>query len=100
MIDRSREIVELLALHLADADLGRGTAMVDSDALTVVSADSDDRRVRIPLSTIDAVTVIDDELALALNDGSVVRLAVPGASRFANRLIARCCALPEVTRTL
>ena len=40
MIDRSREIVDLLAVHLADIDLGRCTAMVDSDALTVVGTDA------------------------------------------------------------
>ena len=42
MIDRSREIVELLAVHLAEADLGRGTAMIDAEALTVVRSDAED----------------------------------------------------------
>ena len=59
MIDRSREIVELQAVHLPGADLGRGTAMVDSDALTVVGTDGEDRRVRVPLSMIDAIELFD-----------------------------------------
>ena len=100
MIDRSREIVELLAVYLADADLGRGTAMVDAEALTVVGSDAEDRPMRVPLSAIDAIAVTDDELSLALRDGSTVRLAAEGASRFADRLLAHCCTLPELTRTL
>ena len=100
MIDRSREIVELVAVHLAGADLGRGTAMVDSDALTLVRRDAEDRPMRVALSTIDAVMVNDDELALALHDGSTVRLAMASANRFAERLLAHCCTLPELTRTL
>jgi hypothetical protein len=100
MIDRSREIVDLLAVHLADIDLGRCTAMVDSDALTVVGTDAEDRRVRLPLSTIDSVAVGDDALMLGLEDGSTVRLAMADASRFANHVLAHCCTLPELTRTL
>jgi hypothetical protein len=100
MIDRSREIVELQAVHLADGELGRGTAMVDSDALTVVGIDGDERRVRLPLATIDAVYAGDGELALSLRDGSTVRLAMAGASGFADHLLAHCCTLPELTRTL
>lgn len=100
MIDRSREIVELLAVQMAGADLGRGTAMVDSDALTVVRTDAEDRPVRVPLATIDAVAVHADELALALHDGSTIRLGMASASRFADHLIAHCCTLPELTRTL
>lgn len=89
-----------MAVHFAEADLGRGTAMVDSDALTLVRRDAEDRPVRVALSTIDAVTVNDDELALALHDGSTVRLAMAGANLFAEHLLAHCCTLPEVTRTL
>ena len=100
MIDRSREIVELQAVHLPGADLGRGTAMVDSDALTVVGSDGEDRPVRLPLAMIDAIEVGDGELALALHDGSTVRLAMASASRFAEHLLAHCCTLPELTRTL
>lgn len=100
MIDRSREIVDLLAVHLADLDLGPCTAMVDSDALTVVGADAEDRRVRLPLSTIDSVAVREDELTLGLRDGATVRLAMAGASDFADHVLAHCCTLPELTRTL
>jgi len=100
MIDRSREIVELLAVHLADADLGRGTAMIDSDALTLVRRDAEDRPLRVALSAIEAVAVQDDELTLALRDGSTVRLATTSASRLAEHLLAHCCTLPELTRTL
>ena len=100
MIDRSREIVELLAVHVADADLGRGTAMIDSDALTVVRTDAEDRPVRLSLAAIDAVAVHDDELALSLRDGSTIRLGMSGAGRFADHLVAHCCTLPELTRTL
>ena len=74
--------------------------MVDSDALTVVGKDAEDRRLRLPLSTIDSVAVHDDELALGLHDGSTVRLAMASASRFADHLLAHCCTLPELTRTL
>lgn len=100
MIDRSREFVELLAVRLADADLGRGTAMVDSEALTLVRRDAEDRPVRVALSAIDAVAVSDDELALALHDGSTARLTLTSANRFAEHLMAYCCTLPELTRTL
>lgn len=100
MIDRSREIVELLAVHLADADLGRGTAMIDAEALTVVRSDAEDRALRVPLSTIDRVGVQDDELALVLRDGTLMRLATVNATRFADHLLAHCCTLPELTRTL
>ena len=74
--------------------------MVDSDALTVVGTDGEDRRVRVPLSMIDAIEVGDGELALALHDGSTVRLAMASASQFADHLFAHCCTLPELTRTL
>lgn len=74
--------------------------MVDSDALTVVRTEAEDRPVRVPLATIDAVDVRDDELALALHDGSTVRLAMASANQFADHLLAHCCALPELTRTL
>jgi hypothetical protein len=100
MIDRSREFVELLAVRLADADLGRGTAMVDSESLTLVRRDAEDRPVRVSLSAIDSVAVREDELALSLRDGSTVRLALASADRFAEHLMAYCCTLPELTRTL
>lgn len=100
MIDRSREIVELLAVHLAEADLGRGTAMIDAEALTVVRSDAEDRALRVPFSTIDQVGVQDDELALVLRDGTLMRLATANATRFADHLLAHCCTLPELTRTL
>lgn len=100
MIDRSREIVELLAVHVAGADLGRGTAMVDTEALTVVRTDAEDRPVRVPLTAIEAVAVQNGELALALHDGSALRLVMASANRFADHLVALCCTLPELTRTL
>ena len=100
MIDRSREIVELLAVHLAEADLGRGTAMIDAEALTVVRSEAEDRALRVPLSAIDHVGVQDDELALVLRDGTLMRLATLNATRFSDHLLAHCCTLPELTRTL
>jgi hypothetical protein len=100
MIDRSREIVELLAVHLADADLGRGTAMIDADALTLVRSEAEDRALRIPLSTIDQVGVEQEELSLALRDGTRMRLSTVNATRLADHLLAHCCTLPELTRTL
>jgi hypothetical protein len=100
MIDRSREIVELLAVRLAEADLGRGTAMIDANALTVVRSDAEDRALRVPFSTIDRIGVEDEELALMLRDGTRISLATENATRLADHLLAHCCTLPELTRTL
>jgi hypothetical protein len=85
-------------------NLGAGSVAVDDDAITVVlSASPDDRPFRVPLSAVDAVVIDGAEVALAIDDGTRLALIVDGAngvSELREEIIARCRAIPEMTRAL
>src|SRR5215467_659468 len=101
MTDRSLTPITVTAVRIGRANLGGGNIMLDDDGINVlVRATADERPVRIAVESIDSVAVLGNELTLTLNDGPKVAFAAAGAAQFATAILARCRALPELTRTL
>lgn len=103
MIDRSRGAVTVSATRIGRTDLGHGSAIVDEDALTIViRGTGGDRPIRVPLAMLDGAVLSKaaDELSVALRDGTRITLASTGSAQLREDLVARCRALPELTRAL
>lgn len=91
------------ALRVGRTDLGAGTAALDDDALTITiraGGTSGERALRLRLAQLDAASLVDGELSLALHDGTRVAIAASAAGELLDEILARCRALPELTRTL
>ena len=101
MSDRLRGPVDVTATRVGRSELGPSTAFVEDDALVVrLPAAGDDRSLRVSLATIDAARFDADTLALEIHDGTRVVLASDAAADLTREILARCHALPELTRTL
>src|SRR5262249_22639503 len=93
--------VPVTGVRVGRTSLGAGTVRLDDDTITVtVRSAADDHPVRIGVDSLDAVTVEGNELVLALRDGTRVMIESPAAVQFSNDVLARCHALPELTRAL
>jgi len=81
--------------------LAARTSALDDDTITVaVRSTADEQSVRIGVDSVDSVGVAGNELYLALRDGTRVVIESPGAVQFAKDVLARCRAIPELTRAL
>jgi hypothetical protein len=103
MTDRSRGAVTVSATRIGRTDLGPGSAIVDEDALTIViRGTSGDRPIRVPLAMIDGAMLSKDrdDLTVVLRDGTRIALASMSSAHLRDELLARCRALPEITRAL
>jgi hypothetical protein len=102
MTDGSRQSVPVKATRIGDAELRGGTIVLEDDALIIVlPVNAEERPVRVPFAAIDRIGVEKDNVVVALLDGTridVVAESTPG--ELCDHLLARCCALPEVTRAL
>lgn len=89
----------LSGLRVGRTDVGAASAQLDDDVLTItVRIESEERSLRIRLSTIDSARRSGDELELVLRDGT--RVALVTAPAFRDAILDRCRSLPELTRTL
>lgn len=101
MSERTRAPIRLTATRVGRTDLGDGTAVIDEDAITVsMRANASQRPIRVPLTSIDTVSISGDELHLVLRDGTQMALASPSAESMRDDVLIRCRAMPEVTRAL
>src|SRR5215831_11503551 len=101
MTDRPLTPITATAVRIGRTNLGGGNIVLDDDGISIlVRATADERPVRIAVESIDSVAVLGNELILTLNDGMKVAFAAAGATQFATAILARCRALPELTRTL
>jgi hypothetical protein len=101
MADTPRGTIAVRAARVGRADLGEGTATVDDDVLTIIAlAGGAERMLRIPLSAIDALAMDGDDLVVSVRDGRQVAIASAEVGRLRADVVARCFALPELTRTL
>lgn len=101
MSERARPSIRLTATRIGRTDLGDGSAVVDDDAIIVsVRASADQRPIRLPLASVDAVSVSGDELHLSLRDGTRMVLVSAYAEHLCDDVLVRCRAMPEVTSAL
>jgi hypothetical protein len=102
MIDGSRQSVPVKATRISGAELRGGTLVLEEDALIIVlPVNAEERPVRVPFVTIDTIDVEGDDVIVALLDGARIEVVAESTpDDLCDHLLARCCALPEVTRTL
>lgn len=100
MIDRARGPVPLTATRVGRAELGAATAAVDDEVLTIARAAAEEAPLRVRLANIDGVSSTHGQLAIALRDGTRLTLICESHAELHDDLLARCRALPELTRTL
>jgi len=102
MTDGSRQSVPVRATRIGGAELRGGTIVLEEDALIIVlPVNSEERPVRVPFATIDKIGVEAEDVVVALLDGTRIEvLAESAPDELCDHLLARCCALPEVTRAL
>jgi hypothetical protein len=101
MTDRSLSPISATAVRIGRTNLGGGNIVLEDDGISVLFRSTGDEPVRITVESIESVAVLGNELTLTLNDGAKVAFSATGsASQFANAILTRCRALPELTRTL
>jgi hypothetical protein len=101
MADTPRGTIVVSAARVGRAELGEAAATIDDDALTLLSRSTGgERTLRIPIGAIDTVTVDGDEVVVCVRDGRQVSMTGSGAAQLRGEIVARCFALPELTRTL
>lgn len=102
MTDGSRQSVPVKATRIGEAELRGGTIVLEDDALIIVlPVNAEERPVRVPFVTIESIGVEGEDVVVALLDGNRIEiLAESTADDLCDNLLARCCALPEVTRAL
>jgi hypothetical protein len=102
MTDGSRQSVPVKATRIGGAELRGGTLVLEEDALIIVlPVNAEERPVRVPFVTIDMIGVEGDDVVVALMDGARIEVAAESTpGDLCDQLLARCCALPEVTRAL
>lgn len=102
MTDGSRQSVRVKATRIGGAELREGTLVLEEDALIIVlPVNAEERPVRVPFMSIDMIAVEGEDVVIALLDGARIEVeseSTPGD--LCDHLLARCCALPEVTRAL
>jgi hypothetical protein len=102
MSDGSRQSVPVKATRIGGAELRGGTLVLEEDALIIVlPVNAEERPVRVPFTTIDTIDVEGDDVIVALLDGARIEVVAESTpDELCDHLLARCCALPEVTRAL
>ena len=101
MADTPRGTIVVSAARVGRAELGEAAATVDDDALTLLSRSTGaERTLRIPIGAIDAVTVEEDAVVVCVRDGRQLSMTGANAAQLRGEIVARCFALPELTRTL
>jgi len=102
MTDGSRQSVPVKATRIGGAEIRGGTIMLEEDALIIVlPVNAEERPVRVPFATIDRIGVEEADVIVALIDGARIEVVAEGtAEDLCDHLLARCCALPELTRAL
>ncbi|HVX42200.1 MAG TPA: hypothetical protein VHB25_21745 [Gemmatimonadaceae bacterium] len=88
------------AARIGRTDLGTATVVFEDDALVVIVGVANEEPVRVPFAAIESVRHGERAIELSLRDGTRVELASDGLAEVRNELLLRCCALPELTRTL
>ena len=102
MTDGSRQSVPVKATRISGAELRGGALVLEEDAVIVVlPVNAEERPVRVPFATIDTIGVEGDDVVVALVDGARIEVVAEGTpEELCDHLLARCCALPEITRAL
>jgi hypothetical protein len=101
MAETPRGTIAVQATRVGRTDLGEGTATIDDDVLTIMARPSGaERMLRIPISAIDSLALDGDEVLVSVRDGRQVAMTSGDAARLHQDIVARCFALPELTRTL
>jgi len=102
MTDGSRQSVPVKATRIGGAELRGGTIVLEEDALIIVlPVNAEERPVRVPFAAIDRIGVEGDDVVIALLDGARIEVVADGTpGELCDHLLARCCALPELTRAL
>src|SRR5262245_12932774 len=101
MTERARAPISITSTRIGRTDLGEASAVIDDDAITItVRATADERPIRVPLVSIDALALNGTELSLLLRDGTQLTLVSNAGAQLHDELMLRGHVLPEVTRTL
>jgi hypothetical protein len=100
MADRARSPIAVTATRIGRTDLGDGSVLIDDDAVIIALNATADRRLRMVLTTVDAVAVSGDDVSIILHDGTHVVVTTAAPAQMAEELMLRCRTLPELTRAL
>ena len=101
MIDRSRAPIGVVATRIGRTELGQGTVTIDDEVLTIlVRDDSGERPIRLRLVAIDSTALSEEEVNIALRDGTRLTLASPQAGELRDIILTHCRILPELTHAL
>jgi hypothetical protein len=100
MSDRTRAPIAITATRIGRTDLGDGSVLIDDDALIIALNATADRRLRMVLTLIDAVSVSGDDVSITLRDGTHIVVTTTAAAQMGEELMLRCRTLPELTRAL
>ncbi len=100
MADRARAPIAVTATRIGRTDLGDGSVLIDDDAVIITLNATADRRLRMVLTMVDAVSVTGDDVSITLRDGTHIVVTTAAAAQTAEELMFRCRTLPELTRAL
>ena len=76
-------------------------AVLRISLIIVLPVNAEERPVRVPFATIDTIGVEGEDVIVALLDGARIEVVAESTpAELCDHLLARCCALPEVTRAL
>jgi len=102
MTEGGRQSVPVKATRIGGAELRGGTIVLEEDALIIVlPVNAEERPVRVPFATIDRIAVEGEDVIVGLRDGALIEVVAQGTpDELCDHLLARCCALPELTRAL
>lgn len=100
MSERSQSTFRLGSARIGATDHGPATAVLDDDTLAVLMLSPDDAAVRVPYWSIEDISATARGLTISIHGGRELTLACEEAESFRGELLARCRALPELTRTL
>jgi hypothetical protein len=82
-------------------ELGDSIVVVDEHSVNVsIPETGNEQPLRVPLSTIEAVSSTDEEIELRLRDGTKITFVARSTPPLREAILVRCLAVPELTSAL
>jgi hypothetical protein len=82
-------------------ELGDSIVVIDEHAVNVsIPETGNEQPLRVPLSSIEAVTATNEEIDIALRDGTKITFIATSAPPLRDEILVRCRAVPELTSAL
>ncbi len=101
MIDRAQAPVLIVTARIGRTTLGSAALTFEEDALSLALREANgDGAIRVELASVEAVAAGTGDVIIPLRDGSRLVLETDAPADLRDSILARCLALPELTRTL